>query len=103
MMQDINLTFRLSKTPTVGSVLLFLIGCIGPYLPTGFGLWLLDEFGGNMDWGTAILLSVLLLGLSPIAMVAFMIYGVTTKKTSLVTGTVLSAILLFGWVSYWLG
>ena len=101
MMQDIKIPTI--KTPTVGSVLLFLIGCIGPYLPTGFGLWLLDEFGGNMDWGTAILLSVLLLGLSPIAMVAFMIYGVTTKKTSLVTGTVLSAILLFGWVSYGLG
>ena len=95
-MQDINLTFRLSKTPTVGSVLLFLFGCIGPYLPTGFGLWLLDEFGGNMDWGTAILLSVLLLGLIPFTIAAFMIYGIKTKRTSLVTGTVLSAILLLG-------
>jgi len=91
------------KIPTARAVLLFLIGCIGPYLPTGFGLWLLDEFGGNMDWGMAILLWVLLLGLIPIAMVAFMIYGVTTKKTSLTTGTVLSAILLFGWISYAIG
>tara|TARA_B110001452_G_C15005316_1_gene351456 strand:- start:48 stop:509 length:462 start_codon:yes stop_codon:yes gene_type:complete len=91
------------KIPTVRAVLLFLTGLFGPYLPTGFGLWLLDEFGGNMDWGTEILLWVLLLGLSPIAMVAFMIYGVATKKTSLATGTVLSAILLFGWVSYVIG
>ena len=91
------------KIPTVRAVLLFLIGCIGPYLPTGFGIWFLDEFGGNMDWGTEILLRVLLLGLIPFTLSAFMIYGIKTKRTSLATGTVLSAILLFGWVSYGLG
>lgn len=96
MWQDINI-------PTARTVLLFLIGCIGPYLPTGFGLWLLDEFGGNMDWGMAILLWVLLLGLIPFTMAAFILYGIKTKRTGLASGTVLSAILLFGWVSYGLG
>ena len=100
-MQDIKIPTI--KIPTVQAVLLFLTGLFGPYLPTGFGLWLLDEFGGNMDWGTAILLSVLLLGLIPFTLAVFMIYGIKTKRTSLATGTVLSAILLFGWVSYAFG
>ena len=101
MWQDIKIPT--SEITTARTVLLFLIGCIGPYLPTGFGLWLLDEFGGNMDWGTAILLAVLLYGLIPFTMAAFILYGIKTKRTGLASGTVLSAILLFGWVSYWLG
>lgn len=101
MWQDIKIST--SEITTARTVLLFLIGCIGPYLPTGFGLWLLDEFGGNMDWGIAILLAVLLLGLIPFTMAAFILYGIKTKRTGLAWGTVLSAILLFGWVSYWLG
>jgi hypothetical protein len=36
-------------------------------------------------------------------MAAFILYGIKTKRTGLASGTVLSAILLFGWVSYWLG
>ena len=104
MMQDINLTFRLSKTPTVGSVLLFLTGLFGPYLPIGFmSWWYLPWRYGRHDWDTQFLLMFLTFLFIPIAMVAFMIYGVTTKKTSLVTGTVLSAILFFGWVSYTFG
>ena len=91
------------KIPTASTVLLFLIGCIGPYLPAGIGLWLLDEFGGNMDWGIELLLAVLLLGHIPLTMLAFIIYGIKTKRTGLASGSLLSAILLFGWVSYWLG
>jgi hypothetical protein len=105
MWQDIKIpTARtVFKIPTARTVLLFLIGCIGPYLPTGFGWWLLDVFGGNMDWGIEILLVVLLLGLIPFTMAAFILYGIKTKRTGLTSGTVLSAILFFGWISYGLG
>lgn len=101
MWQDIKIPT--SEITTARTVLVFLIGCIGPYLPTGFGLLLLDVFGGNMDWAMEILLAVLLLGLIPFTMAAFILYGIKTKTTGLASGTVLSAILLFGWVAYWLG
>lgn len=106
MWQDIKaptIKIPTSEITTARTVLVFLIGCIGPYLPTGFGLLLLDEFGGNMDWGIELLLAVLLLGHIPLTMLAFIIYGIKTKRTGLASGSLLSAILLFGWVSYWLG
>lgn len=77
------------------SILFFLIGLIGPFLASAFVGGVLSVLGEDWDWAMLLLLQLLSV---PVIFLAFIIYGLRSKKLSLAVGAITGLFLTFVYV-----